>query len=689
MRGDPERQRLFATHRVRRSLAFASLAALVVLATGAAASSPDTTWTLAGTGVAADSGDGGHAREAAINQPRSISAIPGGGFVWAEPYSNRVRIVDANGIVKTLAGTGVAGSAGDGGLATAAQLDFVHSAVPTADGGFLLADTQNDRIRKVSSSGIITTVAGNGQTSFGGDGGPATSAQINHPRSLVVLPDGGFLIPDTNNHRVRRVSASGIITTVAGTGVQGFSGDGGQATSAQLSMPFAVAPTADGGFLVIDVGNQRIRKVWANGMIDTVAGDGTAGFSGDGGSATDAKLRDPHALVALADGGFLVADTSNERIRRVDSNGTITTVVGDGVRGDNGDGGTAALARVAAPKGVSLTGAGDLLIADEQNNRIRFVGTVVASSNTSAPAISGDAVQGQQLTATAGGWSGTVPVVSYQWQRCNSACASISGVVAKTYSLTSADAGATLRVAVSATNPAGTTTAFSAETAAVNIVSPPPPPTTTTTTTTTTTAAPPASPPPAAVTPLPAPVVTPAPTPTAAPTWVVRVTASSQRAAEYTARAGNTRLSDAIDAYGTPSCKAVGARQVIATWESRGIRIDGRTARALPRSKTGCSAPQLISVSEIRLTDRRWTTSLGLHVGDTVSKLRKLYGRVLSARATRASTPNEYYLVWRHGKCVGSCTTTAKRNGVDYPRLTAQIKNGQVVAFRLPVLAQG
>jgi hypothetical protein len=293
------------------------------------------------------------------------------------------------------------------------------------------------------------------------------------------------------------------------------------------------------------------------GVITTVAGNGLSGFSGDGGPATAASLRDPHDLVALAGGGFLIADTSNERVRRVDANGVISTLIGDGVRGASGDGGAAAAARLAAPKGLSLTGAGDLLIADEQNNRIRFVRTIVAPLNTVAR------------------------------------------------------------------------------------------------------------------------------------TWLVRVSASLQRAGEYTVRAGNSRLANAIAAYGRPSCKVVGPRQAVATWPSRGIRIDSRTTRALPRGKSGCSAPQLMNVAEIRLTDRRWTTSLGLHVGDATSKLRKLYGRVLYARASRPSSRNEYYLVWRHGKCISSCTKAAKRNGVDYPRLTAQVKNGKVIAFRIPVLAQG
>jgi hypothetical protein len=528
---------------------------------------------------------------------------------------------------------------------------------------------------------MITTVAGTGETGFGGDGGPATSARINHPRSVVALPDGGFLIPDSNNHRVRRVSSSGTITTVAGTGTQGFSGDGGQATLAQLSIPFAVSPTADGGFLIADIGNQRIRKVSAAGVIATVAGNGVAGFGGDGGPATGASLRDPHAVLALADGGFLIADTSNERVRRVTANGLITTLIGDGVRGASGDGGAAAAARLAAPKGLSVTAAGDLLIADEQNNRIRFVGTVAAPVNVVPPVIQGAAIQGQRLTVSAGGWRGTGPLVSYQWQHCRPACVSVAGADAEEYSPTAADAGATLRVAVTASNPAGATTALSAETAAVDggVTPPPPPPPTTTTTTTTTTAPTVTSPPPAATTP---PAVSTPPRTAGLLSWRVQATMTFQRAAEYTVRARNSRLSDAIDAYGRPACRVVRPRQVIATWASRGIRIDSRTERALPRGQTGCSSPHLARVSQIRLTDRRWVTRLGLRVGDTTTKLRKLYPNVPYVRASR----NEYYLVWRHGKCIRSCTKAAKRSGVNYPRLTAEVKNGKVVAFRIPVL---
>jgi hypothetical protein len=662
-----ERRRSGTSQRGRWALACASVVALLATAAATATDPDTTTWTLVGTGALADSGDGGHAREAAINQPRAVSALPDGGYAWAEPYAHRVRIVDPNGVVSTLAGTGEAGFAGDGGKATAAKLNFVHTAVPTADGGFLLADTWNSRIRKISSLGIITTVAGTGVHGFGGDGGPATRAQIYHPRSVAPLADGGFLFPDSNNHRVRKVSASGTITTVAGTGAVGFSGDGGPATEARLSVPFAVAPTADGGFLIADIDNERIRKVSAAGIITTVAGNGMSGFSGDGGPATSASLHHPHNVLSLPEGGFLIADTTNERVRRVDADGIISTVIGDGVRGDSGDGGPAASARVSAPKAISLTERGDLLIADEQNNRIRFVGTVVIPTNVSPPAISGDALEGRQLLASSGLWHGTGPQLSYQWQRCRTVCENIPGAGDKRYTPGAADAGGALRVTVTASNPAGERTAASVRTSTLREPSGSRP-----------------SLPPAAGASTPPGKTAPGVAPPRPTNWLVLASMTFQRAQEYIVRTRNTRLSDAITAYGRPSCKVITAKHVVATWVERGIRIDSLSNRALPSGKTGCSSPRLIYVSEIRLTDRRWVTSLGLRVGDTIARLRRLYPRSPYVRTQR----NEYYLVWRHARCTSSCTPQTRRRGVNYPRLSAQVANGRVVALWLPVLGQ-
>ena len=463
-----------------RRLAGASTAlALVLVATtsvGAAVES-GTAWTVAGTGVLGNDGDGDQATEASIDRPRSIFTTPDGGFVWAQPWSNRVRKVGPDGTVSTIAGTGAAGFSGDGGQATSAVLNFVHSAAPTVDGGYLLADELNNRIRKISAAGVITTVAGTGAPGYAGDGGPANSAQINNPRGVVGLPDGGFLIPDSNNHRVRRVSPSGIITTVAGTGVQGFSGDGGTATAAQLSIPFGVAPTADGGFLIVDVGNQRVRKVSPGGVITTVAGTGVAGYSGDGGAAAAAQLNNPHNVVEQSDGGILIADTSNARVRRVAPNGTITTIAGTGVQAFGGDGAAATAAQLAAPKAVAVTAASDALIADEQNNRIRFVGALAAPANTALPTIAGTPQVGRTLNASAGGWSGTGPRIAYQWSRCGSGgsgCSDVVGATEKSYALTGADVGATIRVRVVASNVAGSAAVNSAASSAVSDAGTPP-----------------------------------------------------------------------------------------------------------------------------------------------------------------------------------------------------------------------
>ncbi len=203
--------------------------------------------TVAGSGVDGHSGDGGLATAADIDHPRGIAFLRDGSFLFAEPFANAVRRVSPDGTISTIGGTGEIGSSGDGGPATAAHLFLVHGVAELTDGSFILADAGTSRIRRVRA-GIITTVAGTGARGFSGDGGPAVAARIANPRGVAALPDGGFLILDTDNHRIRRVWPDGTITTVAGTGAPGFSGDSGPASRAQLQRPFGVAPTADGGF---------------------------------------------------------------------------------------------------------------------------------------------------------------------------------------------------------------------------------------------------------------------------------------------------------------------------------------------------------------------------------------------------------------------------------------------------------
>ena len=227
---------------------------------------------------------------------------------------------DLAGRIFTVLGTSWEGPRDEAGLATARALTADAVAV-VPDGSFLVA--AEDRVWRVGSDGRIAVAAGTGKGGFSGDGGPATAARLSYVSGLAVLPGGGFLLADTYNHRVRRVWPDGVITTVAGTGTEGFSGDGGPATAAALAYPAAIAVLPDGGFLIARDIDARVRRVWPDGIITTVAGTGTEGFSGEGGPATAAQLYDAEALAVLPDGGFLIAD--RDRVRRVWADGTITT----------------------------------------------------------------------------------------------------------------------------------------------------------------------------------------------------------------------------------------------------------------------------------------------------------------------------------------------------------------------------
>jgi hypothetical protein len=332
-------------------------------------------FTIAGTGAPGNSGDGGAATAARVSHPRGIDVARDGSFLFAEPYVNRVREVGADGRIATVAGTGATGFGGDGGSARRARLNFVHGVALLRGGGFVLADTLNQRIRRVSSRGVIRTVAGTGAQGFGGDGGRATRARIDTPRGIAAerVRGGGFLIPDTDNRRIRRVRKS-VIRTVAGNGRPGRrAGDGGRATGARMSGPFAVSARRDGGFYIADAGADVVRLVSRRGRITTVAGTGRRGFAGDGGPAKRARLAGPHGISALDDGGFLIADTLNNRVRRVLPDGRIVTVAGRAARGYRGDGGRATRARLNQPKAVAMTPDGGILIGDALNDAVRWI----------------------------------------------------------------------------------------------------------------------------------------------------------------------------------------------------------------------------------------------------------------------------------------------------------------------------
>ena len=229
------------------------------------------------------------ATSASIGRPEGV-AVGLAGEVYFTGYGHSVYRIDARGVLTRVAGNGRVGFSGDGGPATSAQLFDPRGVAVDAAGNLYIADSYNNRIRKVATNGIITTVAGNGSEGYSGDGGPATSAQLYDPRGVAVDAAGNLYIADDVNQRIRRVGRNGIITTVAGNGSSGYSGDGGSATSAQLAGPSGVAVDAAGNLYIADVDNNRIRKVGTNGIITTVAGNGSEGYSGDGGLATSAQL---------------------------------------------------------------------------------------------------------------------------------------------------------------------------------------------------------------------------------------------------------------------------------------------------------------------------------------------------------------------------------------------------------------
>jgi subtilisin family serine protease len=318
-------------------------------------------------------GDGGPATKANLFWPQRVRPLTGSGFLIADSADHRIRKVAANGTITTVAGTGELGFSGDGGPAAQAQIGRPQDAAPLPDGGFLVADTYNSRIRRVSANGTINTVAGTGAEGFTGDGGPATEAKIDTPTSVSPLAGGGFLFVDADNDRVRKVSASGVITTVAGNGdLQHEPVDGVPATDTSLD-PTIVAATPSGGFLVVDAGHHRVCRVGPDGIIRTVAGTGYPGFAGDGGPATEATLDIPYDVSPTPDGGFLVSDYYNMRIRRVAPDGTIDTVAGGGSAGYGGDGGSATEARINRGAGVAALPSGGFLIADAGNARVRAV----------------------------------------------------------------------------------------------------------------------------------------------------------------------------------------------------------------------------------------------------------------------------------------------------------------------------
>jgi len=350
--------------------------------------------TVAGNGTAGDSGDGGPATNAQI--VATGLAVDGSGDIYiADQKDNVIRkVAAATGIIATVAGNGAAGYAGDGGPATSAKLDQPYAVAVDGPGNIYIADAANNVIRKVAAAtGIIATVAGNGAAYYSGDGGPATNAQLVSPLGVAIDGSGNLYVSDLSNVIRKVATATGIITTVAGNGAAGYSGDGGPAINARLNHPSRMAVDNSGNLYFADTGNNVIRKVAAaTGIVTTVAGNGTAGYSGDGGPASSASLSGPQGVAVDGSGNLYIADDA--AIRKVAAaTGVITTVAGKGTGGYSGDGGPAIKAQISASS-VTVDGAGNLYIADTQNNAIRKVmaatGIITTVAGNGGAGYSGD-----------------------------------------------------------------------------------------------------------------------------------------------------------------------------------------------------------------------------------------------------------------------------------------------------------
>jgi cysteine-rich repeat protein len=364
--------------------------------------------TIAGSGpYSGYSGDFGPATSAVLNQPAAVTVDGLGSVYIADTYNSRIRLV-SGGIITTIAGTGTAGFSGDGGAAIVAQINYPIGIALDASRNLFVADQFNGRIRRVDTSGTITTFAGGGSSLA--DGVAATAAQLGNPTGVAFDNMGGLLISDNQYSDVRRVSA-GVITTIAGVyNSPGFSGDGGLAINAQLAGPGLVATDA-GDVYMSDIGNNRIRRIDGTGLITTFAGNGVTTYNGDGGSATSAQLTYPVSVAVDATGNVLIADcyTTYSRIVRVDPAGIVSPFVGTGVVGFSGDGGAAASAQIAQLSGIALDPSGNLYIADAGNDRVRKVSpggssiTTIAGTGSAGYSGDGGAATGAQLAAFIGG----------------------------------------------------------------------------------------------------------------------------------------------------------------------------------------------------------------------------------------------------------------------------------------------
>lgn len=319
-----------------------------------------------------ENGDGGAPIFAVFNDPSGIYVDSEGIIFICERRAHRVRMI-SDGKITTLAGNGRKGYSGDHIKATIARLDYPEGIIGDSLGNIYVADSQNQRIRKISPNGMISTVAGTGDQGYSGDGGLAINARLNTPFDICIGTSGCIYIADWGNHAIRKVSPDGIITTIAGTGQPGFSGDGGAATDAMLKGPYGLGIDRMNNLYIADSGNNRVRKVDTLGIITTIAGNGKAGYSGNNGPAIDAMFNSPQDILITPSQEIVVNDEHNHCIRKISRSGIIKSFIGTGKPGFSGDGGPAGMANLNDPEYLWLDSMGNLFLSDGDNNRIRVV----------------------------------------------------------------------------------------------------------------------------------------------------------------------------------------------------------------------------------------------------------------------------------------------------------------------------
>jgi type IX secretion system substrate protein/NHL repeat-containing protein len=333
--------------------------------------------TIAGNGTGGYLGDGGPATAAELHGAYGTRFDAAGNLYIGDALNNRIRKVNTNGVITTFAGTGVASFSGDGGAATAASFSRPTDIVIDAAGNIYISDEENYCIRKINTAGIISTYAGmGGMSGYSGDGGQATAAMLTNPSTISIDGHGNIYVSDYVNSVIRKVTPAGIISTIAGGG---SGGDGGQATAASLNSPCKVAFDNAGNFYIADEYNQAVRKVNSIGIISTVAGNYSAGYSGDGGQATAASINYCEYIQVDGLGNLYIADKLNNVVRKVNTTGIITTIVGTSTAGYTGDGGPCLSATLDYPEAITFDVSGNMYVTDWYNNAIRKISNETTS----------------------------------------------------------------------------------------------------------------------------------------------------------------------------------------------------------------------------------------------------------------------------------------------------------------------